>query len=137
MAALRIGILVCILGVGGCRPCGCMIKRESELNCPTDIRQTVPWCAGEDALFHCPCGPDDSFYGYKPTCWNDWPAGGAEWRDSRCGPPMTNCGREGAVIPTAELPLLVPDRPEGIGPGMPPTQSILSEPQSKATRHRP
>ena len=46
----------------------------------------VPWCAGEDAVFHCPCGPNEAFYGYKPTCWGVWPTSGAEWRDIHCGP---------------------------------------------------
>jgi hypothetical protein len=62
-----------------------LAKREAEKCCPTDIRKTVPWCAGEDAIFHCPCKPSCAFYGYKPTCWGTWPASGAAWRDMHCG----------------------------------------------------
>jgi hypothetical protein len=68
----------------GCQH-GLLQKRQSELNCPTDIRKTVPWCAGEDAVFRCPCGPSSQFYGHKPTCWGHWPATGSQWRDSYCG----------------------------------------------------
>jgi hypothetical protein len=73
-----------LLACSGCYHgiCG---KRNSELDCPTDIRQKVPWCAGEDAVFHCPCGPTSDFYGYKPTCWKEWPAPGTVWRDAYCG----------------------------------------------------
>ena len=56
-------------------------KRASELQCPTDIRKTTNWCAGEDAVFSCPCGPDSEYYGYQPTCWRGWPTGAAEWRE--------------------------------------------------------
>jgi hypothetical protein len=69
----------------GCHCFGPMVKRESELNCPTDIRKTVPWCAGEDAIFRCPCSPRPEFYGHKPTCWRVWPAPAAAWRDMYCG----------------------------------------------------
>jgi hypothetical protein len=67
---------------------GLMQKRQSEMNCPTDIRKTVPWCAGEDTIFRCPCGPSSQFYGHKPTCWGHWPTSGSEWRDSYCGYPV-------------------------------------------------
>jgi len=69
----------------GCKSTGFLAKREAEKCCPTDIRKTVPWCAGEDALFQGPCQPDASFYGYKPTCWGTWPASGSDWRDLHCG----------------------------------------------------
>jgi hypothetical protein len=65
---------------------GPLVKRQSELNCPTDIRKTVPWCAGEDAVFRCPCGPQGAFYGHKPTCWRKWPMPATVWRDAGCGP---------------------------------------------------
>ena len=133
MPALRIAILVSLLGIGGCRPWGCMIKRESELNCPTDIRQTVPWCAGEDAIFHCPCGPDGSYYGYKPTCWNNWPAGGAEWRDSQCGPPMMNGeGQESGYHPASQ-PMLMPSNADDIQPEMPPSRIVVPQQQTNGT----
>lgn len=46
----------------------------------------MPWCAGEDAIFVCPCGPNGNFYGHRPTCWRDWPTSAAAWRDMSCGP---------------------------------------------------
>ncbi|QEG36021.1 hypothetical protein Pr1d_33300 [Bythopirellula goksoeyrii] len=84
--------------LGGCHH-GCLIKRRSELRCPTDIRQMVPWCAGEDAIFHCPCKPSPVFYGHKPTCWGAWPASGPEWRDAYCG-----CVLSDPVSEEVELP---------------------------------
>ncbi len=85
----RVLIAVLLSGVtllSGCYS-GLKMKREQELSCPTDIRQKVPWCAGEDAIFACPCGPDSEFYGMKPTCWSEWPASGADWRNAFCGSP--------------------------------------------------
>jgi hypothetical protein len=70
--------------------CGChggvFAKRQSEENCPTDIRKTVPCYPGEDAIFRCPCGPSGNFYGHRPTCWRTWPAPAEVWRDGYCGP---------------------------------------------------
>lgn len=70
--------------------CGChggvFAKRQSEENCPTDIRKTVPCYPGEDAVFRCPCGPSGNFYGHRPTCWRTWPAPAEVWRDGYCGP---------------------------------------------------
>lgn len=112
------GIVACLLLMSGCQHYGMLVKRESELNCPTDIRRTVPWCAGEDAIFCCPCGPDDEFYGYKPTCWGSWPAAGAEWRDVHCGPLQRNsCNTciEGSQLPGIPmLPLEQLSPPEGV-----------------------
>ena len=133
MPVLRIGILVLVLVASGCCPCGCLVKRDEELSCPTDIRQTVPWCVGEDAIFHCPCGPDRSYYGYKPTCWGIWPTAATEWRDSRCGPGMTNCGGEETGYPPTELPTPVPDEAEEIPPGMPPAREMLPQGDSDGT----
>lgn len=87
---IRTLLLALIVPATGCQSYGIFAKREAELHCPTDIRKTIPWCAGEDAIFHCPCGPDQDFYGHKPTRWDIWPASGAEWRDVYCGPP--HCG---------------------------------------------
>jgi hypothetical protein len=109
-----------------------MVKRESELNCPTDIRKTVPWCAGEDAIFCCPCFPDGSFYGHKPTCWRTWPAPGAVWRDLRCANMPCSDGNcpvpafEGQItpLPPVEAP---PVGPEGGPEALPPATS--GEPQ--------
>jgi hypothetical protein len=77
---------ICLLAMvaTGCQV-GIFAKRESECSCPTDIRKTVPWCAGEDAVFICPCGPSGDFYGHKPTCWRTWPAPATVWRDAYCG----------------------------------------------------
>jgi hypothetical protein len=81
-----LSLILFIAAASGCNLC-CCGKRASELECPTDIRQTHCWCFGEDAIFHCPCGPDSEFYGYQPTCWRSWPAPGAVWRDMHCPPP--------------------------------------------------
>jgi len=78
-------MILVALATCGCKSVGIGAKREAEKCCPTDIRKTVPWCAGEDALFQCPCEPDATYYGYKPTCWGIWPSSGAAWRDSHCG----------------------------------------------------
>ena len=133
MPVLRIGMLICLLGISGCCPCGCLVKRQSEMNCPTDIRQTVPWCAGEDAIFHCPCGPDNSFYGYKPTCWSVWPAPGAEWRDAQCSPQLTDCDGEQRGDHPAALPTLVPGHVEEIAPGTPPARDVRLEHETDST----
>jgi hypothetical protein len=85
MSVHRISLPLLLAAVTcGCTSFGPMVKRESELNCPTDIRRTVPWCAGEDAVFHCPCGPDGAFHGHRPTCWRSWPAPATVWRDTYC-----------------------------------------------------
>ena len=119
MPVLRILALIAgAVVTSGCH-CGCLMKRESEANCPTDIRQTVPWCGGEDAIFHCPCRPACEFYGYKPTCWGIWPASGAEWRDAYCGSPM--CDYTGQRI-DAGPEFILPERglmPEEILKGQP------------------
>lgn len=81
VSTLTIAAIACC----GCKSTGFLAKREAEKCCPTDIRKTVPWCAGEDAIFQCPCEPSSAFYGYKPTCWRTWPTGGATWRDIHCG----------------------------------------------------
>ena len=94
------------IAVSGCHSFGPLVKRDSELRCPTDIRRTVPWCAGEDAIFHCPCGPTEEFYGHKPTCWRTWPAPATVWRDAYCSAPMLEAfpptGEE--AIPLRTLP---------------------------------
>lgn len=131
MPVLRIGILVLVLGTCGCSPCGCLVKRQSELSCPTDIRQTVPWCVGEDAIFHCPCGPNQSFYGYKPTCWGVWPAPAAEWRDERCGPHMDHY--EGDEYLPEELPPLSPGQPEEAAPDTPPARDDAGHQEDAGT----
>ncbi len=110
--AMTCMLMIAAIAFGGCKSSGLLAKREAEKCCPTDIRKTVPWCAGEDALFHCPCEPSAEFYGYKPTCWRTWPTSGASWRDLHCGERHHN-----AVITDLthqnpeliELPALKPD----------------------------
>lgn len=86
MRHVSTGMLILVaLTICGCKSTGLLAKREAEKCCPTDIRKTVPWCAGEDAIFHCPCEPSTAFYGYKPTCWRTWPSSGSAWRDIHCG----------------------------------------------------
>jgi hypothetical protein len=109
MSVTRITCLLLVLSaVAGCRNYGYLLKRESELNCPTDIRKTVPWCAGEDAIFHCPCGPNAEFYGHKPTCWGVWPAPATVWRDSYCGCRCSDVsGDYGTIEPNATPQLML------------------------------
>jgi hypothetical protein len=129
MPALRITVIVAsALFVGGCR-CGCLMKRQSETNCPTDIRQTVPWCAGEDAVFHCPCRPARAFYGHKPTCWGAWPTCGAEWRDAHCVSPV--CDYPSELIHQAPA-LALPT-----GPGRSSEELIQGEPPVELQRKPP
>ncbi len=114
-------VLSCIALLTGCQDYGMLVKRESELNCPTDIRKTVPWCAGEDAVFCCPCGPNEQFHGHKPTCWRPWQSSGAEWRDLHCEPIDSPCEIEISGSPAREqaaqpVEVLTPTEP---APGMP------------------
>ena len=100
-------LLLSLALLSGCQNFYCYrAKRESEKNCPTDIRQMVPWCAGEDAIFHCPCGPDcNGYYGYKPTCWGAWTTSGAEWRDIHCGPLVRGAGCPCEACQSGSLPM--------------------------------
>lgn len=95
-----LSLLCCLAMFAGCRNHGMLAKRESEQNCPTDIRKTVPWCAGEDAVFRCPCGPNEQFHGHKPTCWVSWQTSGAVWRDMHCQPA---CSKFAAEVPVGIL----------------------------------
>ena len=83
-----LSLVLCLAAVSGCHHCGCCSKRASEMNCPTDIRRAHCWCFGEDALFHCPCGPNEEYYGHQATCWREWPTGAEQWRNAYCPPPM-------------------------------------------------
>ena len=80
--SITVLLVAVVVPLTGCHHYGFTAKRKSELECPTDIRQTVPWCAGEDAVFHCPCGPSGHYYGARPPGWRPWPTSGAEWRDA-------------------------------------------------------
>ncbi len=57
---------------------------------PTDVRPRVG-CLADDAKFSPPCGPSMEYFGYKPTCWGIWPSSVEQWRDSHCGPPVSEC----------------------------------------------
>jgi hypothetical protein len=116
MTHFRITLPLLLAAASGCHSFGPLVKRESEMNCPTDIRRTVPWCWGQDAIFSCPCGPTDDFYGHKPTCWRCWPAPASQWRNAYCGYP-TPC-------PT-ELPVSAVD---GAIMVLPPTEVDVAEP---------
>lgn len=123
LAALLISLIGCHHGI--------LTKRESELNCPTDIRRTVPWCAGEDAIFHCPCGPSRVFYGHKPTCWGIWPAPGSAWRDSYCGCSATYL-EDNQHMPPAPEPLPeLPSQPNEDPTTLPPSSGSLFVPPSQ------
>lgn len=142
MPAFLIGTIVTL---SGCHS-GLFAKRQSEANCPTDIRQTVPWCAGEDAIFRCPCRPAQAYYGHKPTCWRVWPTSGAEWRDANCclEPGMEYFGSEVPVESQDSLrdklegptvkppePLPVPTASRPVGPA---EASLFSPPQPNPFR---
>ena len=122
-----LSLVMCLAAVSGC----CWCKRASEMNCPTDVRKAECWCFGEDALFHCPCGPNEEYYGHKPTCWRAWPTSAEEWRDMRCGPLQQTaipCGEEPyppAVGPT--LPSAEPDEPHRV-----PADSSKMAPQQQS-----
>ncbi|TWT90741.1 hypothetical protein Mal64_11380 [Pseudobythopirellula maris] len=77
-------MLAGLIGASGCQH-GVFTKSAQEECCPTDIRKKHFWCWGEDAVIHSPCGPDEAYYGCKPTCWREWPAPGESWRDEHCG----------------------------------------------------
>ncbi len=109
----KISVTVVALSLAVC--CGCHSgpwgKREQELSCPTDVRKSLHWCWGEDAIFDCPCGPDEAYHGYKPTCWHDWQAPATVWRDERCGGPCMNSQPVGMQIISERT----------VSPGMSPT----------------
>src|SRR5690606_29569223 len=105
-------LIAVVIPLTGCHHYGFLVKREQELECPTDIRQTVPWCAGEDAVFQCPCGPSSHYHGMRPPAWRPWPTSGAEWRDAYGAMPTAHCepavksvmpGEE-LMVPTEAMP---------------------------------
>ncbi len=71
--------LLSLCVVSGC--CCEAYPLPGEDQCPTDARRLY-WSCGEEAVRRCPCGPDDHFYGLKPTCWRPWPEG---WQCGHCG----------------------------------------------------
>jgi hypothetical protein len=69
------GLLLALLSLAGVSGCFCQaVPLPGECQCPTDARRLYCTC-GEEAVRRCPCGPDREFYGLKPTCWREWPAG--------------------------------------------------------------
>src|SRR5947208_3719003 len=71
--------LLPLCAIAGC--CCCQAyPLPGECNCPTDARRLY-LATGEEAVRRCPCGPDQQYYGLKPTNWRAWPAG---WRCSTC-----------------------------------------------------
>ena len=99
----RLNLVIIALAAMMCNGCyfGPYMKRTSELNCPTDIRRTIPLSIGEDAVFRCPCRPACDFYGHKPTCWSDWPTPGTVWRDACCGPMHSGLRNDGEYVLSA------------------------------------
>jgi hypothetical protein len=149
MSAYRTALLLLMAAaMSGCHSFGPLVKRDSEENCPTDIRKTVPWCAGEDAIFQCPCGPSEDYYGHKPTCWRTWPGPTTVWRDSYCAGacqcplgPNANDSNELLILPPTEEGSLEPVQapaadsaaPATIEP-LPPTSRTSTPRNKKETR---
>ncbi|MCA9266253.1 MAG: hypothetical protein KDA60_20475 [Planctomycetales bacterium] len=92
----RLALAATILVAPGCHH-GIFTKRQSELCCPTDIRKMHKWKFGEDAIFQSPCGPNQEFYGYRPTCWYEWPATGQDWRNTFCPQGTCEAGLDNGV----------------------------------------
>jgi len=128
-----LSLICCVAIFSGCQPHGMFVKRESEMNCPTDIRKTVPWCAGEDAIFCCPCGPNEQFHGHKPTCWRPWQSSGAEWRDFHCQPislPLPETGMPGSFPVEQVTPPIEVLSPTEVAPDIQLPDSEEREPSS-------
>src|SRR3954467_589064 len=71
--------LLPLCAIAGC--CCCQAyPLPGECQCPTDARNLYLG-TGEEAVRRCPCGPDQQFYGLKPTNWRAWPDG---WRCNTC-----------------------------------------------------
>ena len=94
-------------------------------------------------MFDMPCGADEAYHGYKPTCWRPWPSPAAAWRDERCGaPPAEASGYpmriEGFKPSTNETPVgptLVPRPAEPDSPAnleAVPVEPLLEQPDDGA-----
>jgi hypothetical protein len=105
-----LSLIVCLAAASGCNLC-CWGKRNSELEGPTDIRKSLYWCFGEDAVFEQPLGPSREDYGLKPTCWREWPDGGPRCFNAGCGPTMSD------GIPIDQLPPANSQQQKRGGPG--------------------
>ena len=108
-------LALCVAFSSGCHVCF-WGKRYSEFTSPTDIRKTHPWCLGEDALFHYPCGPNRANYGLKQTEWRDWGDAGTCYSEGSYIPPdgSTVPLREGLPSPSApgeHSPTFQPEKP--------------------------
>ena len=135
-------LIMCTVTLSGCH---WVFPASRKCNCPTDLCKAMLFCTGEDALYQCPCGPSQEFYGHKPTCWGVWPASGAAWRDIHCQPATTECLNEtveygptvvapaapndaaiqngGGTLPPGELPPLIAPDPNLPLPAETPPQS--------------
>ena len=101
---LLVIMLVGLAALSGCCA-GLMGKQSCGMVGPTDFQKNRCSCLAEDAAFHVPCGPSQQFYGLRPTCWHEWPASGAEWRDLRCGSFVPQ--------PPGDAPAIMEELPEG------------------------
>lgn len=140
ISVTKLSVTVGVLLLAACSGCssGPWGKRAQELSCPTDVRKAHCWCWGEDAVFYCPCGPDEAYHGYKPTCWHDWQAPANVWRDERCAGQCTPSQPVGmqiisertispAMAPPAKAP--IPEGPSLNGrPATPPRNAEELEP---------
>ncbi|MEQ8848755.1 hypothetical protein [Botrimarina sp.] len=134
MLALTAGLVL------GCRH-GAFTVREQELCCPTDVRQKHCWCWGEDSIFDTPCAVDEAYHGHKPTCWREWDAPAAVWRDEFCGVRACQAGIVhegpvgGTIVPGSEVisdqPTLLP--PES-SPAAPSAEAVASPPPAEPSR---
>ena len=136
--------LIIVLALAGFTAgCSCGWYRRAEQTCPTDARQIYPACAGEEAVRRCPCGPDTMFYGHKPTCWDNWPAGWDQYQMDHCGPScqpgIVGYGAhplDATPIQQRQEPVEAPTPPaEGTPSTSPPGDATqaLPEPTSKIT----
>lgn len=100
-----IWLLLALLSLAGVAGCFCQaVPLPGECHCPTDARRLYCTC-GEEAVRRCPCGPDHEFYGLKPTCWREWPAGwGCNGIEGFPYVDRASCGGPVADAPVVETP---------------------------------
>jgi hypothetical protein len=98
-------LLLALLSLAGVSGCFCQaVPLPGECHCPTDARRLYCTC-GEEAVRRCPCGPDHEFYGLKPTCWREWPAGwGCNGIEGFPYVDHASCGEPLAESPVVEAP---------------------------------
>jgi hypothetical protein len=105
-------LLLALLSLAGVSGCFCQaVPLPGEDHCPTDARRLYCTC-GEEAVRRCPCGPDHQFYGLKPTCWREWPAGwGCNGIEGFPYVDHASCGGPVAESPSVEAPASNDTRP--------------------------